>query len=1375
LLDEQPKEDNAAMVNITAIILSCLKAIPQYESTHNIPISLGPQWMNMAKDLLLTLLPSASTLVRRAAAEGLALLATLGVSEDAHFMQSTVLHSLDELMQGNKPDGKPRTISLESISASRSGALLTLASIQRATHRTTELQLHKARERARSYGDDEAVVAKGDELPLLQMITRVLPSLAFHGAFRDSFMVRIHALHAFALLLAYSSRMDLSNPDEVDMQLLRKSVELVEGNFGAGWTSAIVDLDRGQEAEKMESEVGLLAALLRTMTLLVPYLRHMLVEHPDVGRRFSIMAAVAQECHSSHPVICVESMAFFEVMAMHPEVMPSLSSFVAVTDYPPSTCLKFARRCIAPRQDDEDEVISPCSLRAAVRAAKALALGQLRATLVDDFQVVPCLLSFLEASCTSRVFAGAAPLRFTATSRGVEELFFDGVALEKELIDLVSYLLLLERGLRRNDCDALLRWLLFARVVLSGPSKDGRTFHEGTRGVVNAARLRARRDGATLYKRSSTPRWQVKTLAAQVAAQSLDFLIRLSGDADASNDPNFDYRAALRELNRQCRGAQQSKPPPSSSRAAFHLEELVSSACMNSVASLDHSELRTLQSSSIVLLDRMIAAFGAVKDPEQPEARILDQYTTQLFSSINHALSASHETSDQGELRLFAAGCDALETSLSVELTSDPLTLKRLLRHVLPLEEELGFFPPSGLFTASKFDAAVSSRPDVRGTSFLLICKVATTAKIYSRHLPVSIGGVLSKVRDELLSNDLPVASLAAAIAADAACFLLGSRLTLVGNSLPDHDERRVPVPKVGYLSDNLADVCDLTKSLLLQSWSACAAYAVGPLLSHISSRESDDILAACREWVDVLVPLLLSGICDADDALRDESSSVGPSLRWSDDLPDSVSIEIDCLRGFRSVVEANVGGLLERSHRVQVDAVLDRIVTSVLLPAVVARPDESSLDESSLPLVHEVCSLVRALATVAAPPSGPSSSASSSERPLGVDICSASLLAAVLQPLDALQQGRVDFAIRSSAATVVSTCLSAVGSLIERMAVPGSLAVAVVNLVLQSVLTPTPPLGGEASSSSHQAAIPGMVIQAAHETLKRCLRQEFLSGEAPRLARNLATESRWPAWSAVVLAASDNDGSGRGTSAVLASSEPVRRALVLFSEPDRQLDALAAVVGLAQKAREAGVVVALVSTLGTDVVSVLWSYGVETGQALRDGNAKEEADRRHRRKQTACSDSIRFLLIGFQYLRPATTPKMEGEEDGSSETSDAMVAVPYLQVLLECLLGVLRSNGLPNHPVSAPDDEDGPSVLVGRLCAQAAVSLARVAPGSFKSCLAQMGDADRMLVELAVRGEMSGYASGVGGGSFGSSLTASAAPREPIKKPLNAASFKRQ
>ena len=54
-------------------------------------------------NLFYTFLPSAAPYVRRVAAEGLALLASLGVT-DAHTLQSSILHSLEKLMEGNLPD-----------------------------------------------------------------------------------------------------------------------------------------------------------------------------------------------------------------------------------------------------------------------------------------------------------------------------------------------------------------------------------------------------------------------------------------------------------------------------------------------------------------------------------------------------------------------------------------------------------------------------------------------------------------------------------------------------------------------------------------------------------------------------------------------------------------------------------------------------------------------------------------------------------------------------------------------------------------------------------------------------------------------------------------------------------------------------------------------------------------------------------------------------------------------------------------------------------------------------------------------------------------------------------------------------------------------
>jgi hypothetical protein len=227
-------------------------------------------------------------------------------------------------------------------------------------------------------------------------------------------------------------------------------------------------------------------------------------------------------------------------------------------------------------------------------------------------------------------------------------------------------------------------------------------------------------------------------------------------------------------------------------------------------------------------------------------------------------------------------------------------------------------------------------------------------------------------------------------------------------------------------------------------------------------------------------------------------------------------------------------------------------------------------------------------------------------------------------------------------------------------------------------------------------------------------------------------------------------DGADAGAT-VRSSIGPVRRALVSSAEPARQLGALAAVAGLAQKA-PAGVVAAVAAALGADVVDVLWSYGTGTGSSDRGMEAGRPS-----RQQAACADAVRFLLVGLQHL--VATNAVDDDEGGDGTDP----AVPYLQVVLECLLGVLRSNGLPNHP--APGG--GGDAAVGRLCAQAAVSAARVAPGPFKSCLARMAPPDRALVEFSVRGEMGGYADPATGGGGG-------APREPAKKTLNVASFKR-
>ena len=104
--------------------------------------------------------------------------------------------------------------------------------------------------------------SEDNDLPILQMMTRILPSVACHG-FRDYFVVRTYALHSFAVLVSYSGRLDNDTLSSDALQLLRKGVELVEENFATCWTASSNDIDRGQESEKMATEAAFLCVLLR--------------------------------------------------------------------------------------------------------------------------------------------------------------------------------------------------------------------------------------------------------------------------------------------------------------------------------------------------------------------------------------------------------------------------------------------------------------------------------------------------------------------------------------------------------------------------------------------------------------------------------------------------------------------------------------------------------------------------------------------------------------------------------------------------------------------------------------------------------------------------------------------------------------------------------------------------------------------------------------------------------------------------------------------------------------------------------------------------------------------------------------------------------
>ena len=200
--------------------------------------------MERATNLLLQLIPSTSNVIRRGAAEGLSYLATLGVSEDAHTLQSTILHSLDEVMQGNNVVANQKT-STDFVSFGRAGSLSSLACIQRTSKRMGLTMKNRATSRSVSQTDSKQ--SENDAPPVLIMITRLLPSLATHSPELDSCLVRCHAIHAFGVLLSNSFPDPTEPLSPEHTQIAWKAVEAIESSFLGAWSAVVLDNNKGRE------------------------------------------------------------------------------------------------------------------------------------------------------------------------------------------------------------------------------------------------------------------------------------------------------------------------------------------------------------------------------------------------------------------------------------------------------------------------------------------------------------------------------------------------------------------------------------------------------------------------------------------------------------------------------------------------------------------------------------------------------------------------------------------------------------------------------------------------------------------------------------------------------------------------------------------------------------------------------------------------------------------------------------------------------------------------------------------------------------------------------------------------------------------------
>lgn len=226
-------------VNIVSTLLSCLRALPSNEGSDSGVVGTGPPWMSKMARLFFKLLTNPQPLVRRAAAEGLGILAPVGIKEDTHTLQSSILHSLEEMMQGSGNENALQQKNLYKIA----GCLLTFGCIQRAS---SSMLSEDARNHSRSASlkHNDTSNAVGSQTPTMIMLTRLLPYTATHNADDESFLARTCAIRSFNMLLSNSKLLDSdTNSPEESHQILSKAIEVVENNFFAAWKTNIAEID----------------------------------------------------------------------------------------------------------------------------------------------------------------------------------------------------------------------------------------------------------------------------------------------------------------------------------------------------------------------------------------------------------------------------------------------------------------------------------------------------------------------------------------------------------------------------------------------------------------------------------------------------------------------------------------------------------------------------------------------------------------------------------------------------------------------------------------------------------------------------------------------------------------------------------------------------------------------------------------------------------------------------------------------------------------------------------------------------------------------------------------------------------------------------
>jgi hypothetical protein len=235
------KEQIKCAQNISAALLSCLKVLSSSDVPNGTLVETASNWMTLSAKVLVGILPLPHNHSRRAAAEGLGLLAALDSSGGSRKLQSSILRALERLMVIEVTDiSSQQKPQMPTPTSSSAACLLTFACIQRyASEKPLDVEENDV-----TTSDVDIGTKFGGSIPTMIMMTRLMPYITTQDVEDDSYISRTYALHSFLQLLSYSKIIESTSVSTLErIHILSKAVEVVESNFYAAWTSNDTEVD----------------------------------------------------------------------------------------------------------------------------------------------------------------------------------------------------------------------------------------------------------------------------------------------------------------------------------------------------------------------------------------------------------------------------------------------------------------------------------------------------------------------------------------------------------------------------------------------------------------------------------------------------------------------------------------------------------------------------------------------------------------------------------------------------------------------------------------------------------------------------------------------------------------------------------------------------------------------------------------------------------------------------------------------------------------------------------------------------------------------------------------------------------------------------